>query len=91
MNVAEKMRQAEEAMNQVTFDGYTRPELVEAFDMVCDPDDWKGPINARITRDRVRITRAAIEFFTATRAEFEFGLWDVAVKSIGYRMGPAGP
>lgn len=61
------------------------------FDEVCNPKDWKAPIDAFIRpKDKLR-TAEAILFFTATTARFEKQLngW-LRVIAKGYRNGPAG-
>ena len=73
---------------------FTTQELEQAFDSVCDPEDWKAPIRAQVryATHELDLVREAVEYFTATAVSFEAGesdeLWVVAD---GYRMGPAGP
>jgi hypothetical protein len=72
--------------------GYTREGLQAAFKAVCDPNDWKGPIDAKVSADELPAVVCAIQYFTATKSET---WWDpeanaFCVKSIGYRAGPAG-
>ena len=72
---------------------YKTEDLEKALDTVCDPKDWKAPIEAVVKNEADQaIIAEAIEFFTATIAEFTKDdngrLWVVAD---GYRMGPAGP
>jgi hypothetical protein len=64
--------------------------LRKAFDLVCDPKDWKEPIHAVIPRKRWEITREAIIFFTATEPWIVSDLGNLLViHAIGYRRGPA--
>lgn len=71
-------------------------ELKNAFDRVCNPRDWKAPINALVLGTDLEITRAAIEHFTGTIPLHHFaGLDDdcasvYQITSPGYRAGPAG-
>lgn len=71
--------------------GYSHRALKEAFEAVCQPHDWKGPISAIITADKLAITEAAIMFFTATETQ-GFPLVDgrYRIRARGYRNGPAG-
>lgn len=62
------------------------------FELVCDADDWKAPIDAWVDVDAVGAIARAVEFFTATAIEVaEQAGGRARVTSIGYRMGPAGP
>jgi len=73
------------------FKGFTQEQLDAAFAKVAEPD-WREPIWAVVDREEVSVVCAAIEFFTATTAvvkDLEF-CDEFSVKSIGYRMGPAG-
>jgi hypothetical protein len=73
------------------FKGFTQEQLDAAFAKVAEPD-WREPIWAVVDREEVSVVCAAIEFFTATTAvvkDLEF-CDEFLVKSIGYRMGPAG-
>ena len=69
---------------------YTQNQLTDAFNTVCDPDDWRNPIDAKISVEAKDITLAAVVFFVgeATVEESEDGMF---IYSAGYRMGPAGP
>lgn len=77
--------------------GYGEEALKKAFDTVCDPNDWKGPIDCFVTADNVAVVVAAIQFYTATTPKVE-AVKDnrtanstlFRVKSEGYRKGPAG-
>lgn len=79
-----------------------RARLVELFDLVADPRDWKGPINAVVELKTLRALNAnandiddAIEFFTATRGVYSATLVEgrdaLYIQAPGYRAGPAGP
>lgn len=78
---------------KLTF-GYDIEDLEEAFSAVADPDDWKAPIESKISIHDLPVTVAAIKFYTATVPTYRFdsegnsGKW--IIESIGYRMGPAG-
>lgn len=71
---------------------YEESDLKSAFLKVANPFDLKGPIEAIIPEKDLNLTAAAIEYYTATQAEFK-KIQDgyVRVLSIGYRLGPAGP
>lgn len=72
--------------------GYPRSTLLKAFDVVCDPDDWRAPIDAEVAVEEVPVTVAAIEYFTATSVRVTRCHTDrCRVRSVGYRSGPAGP
>lgn len=79
-------------MRDELYDGYTMDELREAFDAVCDPTDWKGPIAATLPGEAVGLVVAAIKFFTATNPNVGRGVGPMryVVTSEGYRAGPAG-
>jgi hypothetical protein len=78
--------------NDRVYDGWTRKQLKDAFDKVCDPKDWKAPIYARVMRKNIDVTLAAIAFFTGTSGGVRdiAGRPDVYIESEGYRKGPAG-
>ena len=97
--VCQGIRVVEEEKRTFPGTGYSRKELKAAFDKVCDSKDWKNPISARVQAADVKITVAAIEYFTATTADvLEYdtegnrivpkGMF--LISSIGYRRGPAG-
>lgn len=63
-----------------------------AFRLVADPDDWKRPIDATVPANRLADVVKAINFYTATETTVSvLADGQFRVKSIGYRMGPAGP
>lgn len=76
--------------------GYGHATLSKVFDMVCDPADWKGPIEAIVNGEMVNVAVEAIKFFTATCPKVELVmpkgnlLPKYLLTSPGYRMGPAG-
>jgi len=80
--------------------GFGHEALQAAFERVRDPNDWKAPINfvGYMTDDQIRVTRAAIIYFTATVPEITTlrmtglveGEKTVEIRAVGYRMGPAG-
>ena len=82
-----------------------RDRLKKAFDLVCDPDDWRKKIDKTLYLDSkgkvvetgvtIDEVREAIVFFTATEPTAKevpasVGI-AVRVTSVGYRAGPAGP
>lgn len=82
-----------------TTDGeFTVAELHKAFDIVADPNDWRGPIDAIVPAAEVAISVQAIGFYTGAgvrtnRADAPAGceggeFW--RLQSVGYREGPAG-
>lgn len=83
----------------------TAPRLVEhhgaysllrraAFDQICDPADWKGPINALVPWEAASVYVDAVKYMTATepmgRHVVKEGVSYCHITSVGYRMGPAG-
>lgn len=71
------------------------PKLKTAFDKVCDPEDWKAPIYARVkitNFDELLELHEAVVHFTGTVPSFECdpATGVTTVKAAGYRMGPAG-
>ena len=67
-----------------------------AFDQVCDPTDWKGPIDCIVPWAVANVYVEAIKFMTATTPTFErcsgvTGNPSFRLQSVGYRAGPAGP
>lgn len=81
--------QRKENMNLPTEDHVE--ELQQAFRTVCNPEDWKAPINAVIKFENRNLVAEAISFMTATEATFEnLGAGRLRVRSVGYRNGPAG-
>ena len=72
--------------------GFTRGQLSEVFDRVCDPNDWRGPIGVWCMGEEVLVVVEAIEFFTATKPQVDLNVDTMRyrITSEGYRMGPAG-
>ena len=78
--------------------------LKEAFDKVCDPDDWKDTVVGFIKPEEFDVVNEAVIFYTGTTLEqlpndqvTEFfdspdrvpdGM--ILVYADGYRMGPCG-
>lgn len=70
-----------------------REILKPFFDKVCNPKDWKAPIDACIREEERFRVYEAIQFFTGTQADFtamDMPIGWLRVTSIGYRNGPAG-
>ena len=72
------------------------------FSMICDPDDWKAPINRSITVEEMERLELSLEeimesisFMTATEARCSYNLTSEGCwwhfRATGYRNGPAGP
>lgn len=66
-----------------------------AFNHVCDPNDWKAPVDAIVPWGLANIYIDAIRFMTATiptaeRCADVTGNPSFRLQSVGYRMGPAG-
>lgn len=65
-----------------------------AFDQICDPTDWRGPIDALVPWDSANIYVQAVRYMTATVCECrqvkKGGEIYAHLTSVGYRMGPAG-
>lgn len=68
--------------------------LQQAFDQICDPEDWKGPIHAMVPWDAANVYMQAVQHMTATSCTCELvtrdGIAYALLKSVGYRAGPAG-
>jgi hypothetical protein len=61
------------------------------FDLVCDPKDWRAPINKIVDQNAdLELIREAIIFYTATVPKFKIVNDGYLVYSDGYRNGPAG-
>jgi len=89
MNSAETVL---DIMTTGTYKGFDLVELQSAFDEICDPEDWKAPINRCVAKDRLDLYKAAVEFYAAVELRVvREGTESVQVYSIGYRAGPAGP
>ena len=71
---------------------YSQDQLKKAFDAVCDPKDWKGPIAAVMQGELVNVVVEAIKHYTATVPDVQLDVSTMRylVTSPGYRMGPAG-
>ena len=75
---------------------YRLADLKATIDRITDPSDWKGPIDTVCDGDDLGIVCEAIRFYTATEPMATLQVpvrYPVryAVKSEGYRLGPAGP
>ncbi len=85
---------------------FTHEELETAFDLVKDKEHWKNPIYSYCTSEEIKIIAAAIQYFTATEAKFDYigkikvpipnanrfkiGDHIFKVRAGGYRAGLAG-
>lgn len=65
-----------------------------AFDQVCNPADWRGPIHAVVPWEVASIYLQAVEFFTGVQPMCERKYVDnrfiAELTCKGYRNGPAG-
>lgn len=68
--------------------------LQTAFNQICDPQDWKGPIDCVVPWEAASVYIEAIKYMTATtpvsHVEQMDGQLYAHLTSVGYRMGPAG-
>lgn len=65
----------------------------KAFDQVCDPVDWKAPIDCEVPWDVANLYMQAIEFMTGLKPNSEYVCGYPALARltcIGYRAGPCG-
>ncbi len=86
--------------------GFTHEELKQAFELVQNKEHWKNEIYSYCTTEEVKVIAAAIIFYTATKAHFDYigilntepseterfkiGDHIMKVRADGYRKGPAG-
>jgi hypothetical protein len=71
---------------------FSEDELRQAFTLIENPKDWKGPIATFIPIEQREIITYAIPFVTATNAIFQEISNDptkLYVTAKGYRAGPA--
>lgn len=70
----------------------THAELLRAFDLVADPDDWRAPIRAFCRAADVKAVQEAVTYFTATTATAVLipFVGQFYITAVGYRAGPAG-
>lgn len=65
-----------------------------AFNQVCDPEDWKGPIDCIVPYDSANIYMQAIEFMTGVKPHHENVVVNCErmfrLTCCGYRAGPCG-
>lgn len=47
----------------IVFDGYTRKALKSTFDLVCNKENWKLPIDAEVDCANLTIVCTAIAFY----------------------------
>ncbi len=79
-------------MKEITHKEFTLDELKAEFNRLCDPTDWRNPIDTVIRPGEEMKAEMAILFYTGTKAEFNWiDSKRIQVKSPGYRNGPAGP
>jgi hypothetical protein len=72
--------------------GYRQEQLATAFDRVCDPRDWKGPIRAEIPEEDRVVVERAVYWFTDTVPMFTAlpgASGRLEVRARGYRLGSA--
>lgn len=78
-------------MDETVVDGFKVGDMRAMFNRITNPKDWRSPIRAWITQADLRLAERAVEYFTATELTVVRMPEDqVPVRSIGYRMGPAG-
>ena len=71
---------------------YNKKELEDAFDFVCNRDDWRAPIDAVIPSEKEQVVREAIVYFTGTEPTFRhYAKSLLSCTAVGYRNGPCGP
>ena len=69
----------------VSTQGYTRKQLVDAFDTIADPSNWKMPITALVKLDELDVHNEACVFFTGAPLTVEHVQGNrAAVSSPGY-------
>ena len=69
----------------VSTHGYTRMQLVDAFDSIADPSNWKLPITAIVKLDELDLYNEACVFFTGGCLTVEYIQGDrAAVSGAGY-------
>jgi hypothetical protein len=64
--------------------GFYPDELKEAFDSVCNKENWKMPINAVIASDNEAVVRAAIIYYAGCEPTFDFCDNFLQVEAVGY-------
>jgi hypothetical protein len=76
-----------------TWNGYTQDQLETAFNAVKNKDQWKGPIEAKVTANELALAYWSIVFYTATNPEVSYDedTGEFHITSEGYWLGPAGP
>lgn len=57
-------------MNTETGTPYSREQLKEAFDLVCNKDNWKYPIKSECRADQRDIVLQAVIFYTGGAPTF---------------------
>jgi hypothetical protein len=66
-----------------------------AFDLICDPDDWKEPIDCIVPISSAGFFASAIKSMTATevfvKEDKSVPEGMIHLTSIGYRAGSTGP
>lgn len=76
----------------VCVEGYSELQLRDAFSMIENKDDWRGPISAVISPWFLSLACAASRHFTSTPlAAVCMNDGNLLVTSPGYRAGPSGP
>jgi hypothetical protein len=70
---------------------FTDQQLKATFDSICDPLDWKAPIDGYCKIEDMEIVYQAIKHHTGTQATFLPASRNrMRVISEGYRNGPCG-
>jgi hypothetical protein len=63
----------------------------QAFSLICNPDDWKAPIDCEVPFHAASFFHEVIVYVTGTVPESEkLPNGNFRMTSIGYRMGPCG-
>ena len=73
---------------------YSQEEIKNAFDKVCDPNDWRNPIKKTIQRGSIELhllSESIIHFTGAVPTIKPIGKNEYLIEAEGCRMGPCGP
>jgi hypothetical protein len=83
--VQDECKKMKEESEEKFFLGYSRRQLKEAFDKVCDVDNWKKPINKRVSVDDLSVVCTAVAFFVGDFPKVIYcGSGQYRIESPGY-------
>jgi hypothetical protein len=84
--IKDECKKMKDESEEKVFFGYNRSQLKEAFDKVCDVDNWKRPIDKIVSVQDLSVVCTAVAFFVGGYPEVNYtgSNSEYRIKSPGY-------